>query len=112
MAAIMSYIRSIPALLIALIGLVAPSVAAGYGALTADSAPAVLAVADGAGVPHYTPCEKQEGKLLLPCHPDPGILAAAVAERVWTPAKVLRPAAAAARRTPAPSADPPPPRRA
>lgn len=108
----MSYRHSMLALLFALVALLAPSLAAGYGALAAAPAPAVCAVDDGVEVPVFKPCEKQGGKRLLPCHPDLGVLAAMPAAPIWRPASVLQPTAGPMRRLLAPSADPPPPRRA
>ncbi len=104
--------RHILVLLVALFGLLAPSFAAGFSAVTASTTSVVVAACDdGVELPEYKPCREQGGKRVLPCHPDLGILVAGAEAPAWGRSARRGLTADPLRRTLVPAADPPPPRR-
>ncbi len=104
--------RHILVLLVALFGLLAPSFAAGFSAVTASTTSVVVAACDdGVELPEYKPCREQGGKRVLPCHPDLGILVAGAEAPAWGRSGRRGLTADPLRRTLVPAADPPPPRR-
>lgn len=107
----MTQFRSALALLVAVLALLAPSLATGFTAAAATEVTVAAAMDDGIELPDYRPCEQQGGKRVLPCHPDLGLLVPPMTAPGWTLAAV--PAIAADRMHPLPlrAADPPPPRR-
>ena len=110
----MTFRRHRVVLLVALFGLLSPSLAAGAGAIASGMATpaAVAAVDDTPQVPFFHPCKQQGGKRVLPCNPDPGVLTRPGAVLSWVPAERPAHLADPMLRLPVPAADPPPPRRA
>ena len=97
---------------VAVLALSSPSLAVGFVTFTSSTG-TVVNVVDGdvaSGQPTYRPCEKQGGKRVLPCQPEPVLRGACAEVRSWSVAAV--PSFGSDRQTPvrSPATDPPPPR--
>jgi hypothetical protein len=111
MPAVMTYLRSLLLMILAVLALTGPSLAVGAAAVSVREVPLAVTLADDeARATAFHSCQRQGGKGLPACYPDLGPLALAAGQPLWTSAGAPVPAVVPMLRKRSPNIEPPPPR--